>query len=228
MIDVERLRRRWRELWLALRATSVPERVFDELVEAYGQPHRAYHGLDHVIDCLRIFDTASSAADRPSEVEAAIWFHDAIYDPARGDNERRSADWAAQVLRDGTVDPGAVRRTEGLILATRHDTPADSRDARLLLDIDLSILGRPRPEFRIYDERIRREYAWVPEAAYCARRAEILESFLRRQPLYLTPALRARFESQARLNLAAAVQHHRARARSLASPPARERTAPRR
>ena len=228
MIEVEQLRRRWRDLWKALGAAAAPERGFDELVEAYQQPHRAYHRLDHVIDCLRIFDTASSAADHPSEVEAAIWFHDAIYDPTRGDNESRSAASAGQALRDGAVDPGAIRRIEALILATRHDTAVDSRDARLLVDIDLSILGRPRPEFRIYEERIRREYAWVPEAIYCARRAELLESFLRRQPLYLTPTLRGSFESQARLNLAAAIQHLRARARDLVSPPARPRTAPRR
>lgn len=82
-------------------------------------------------------------------------------------------------------------------------------EARLLLDVDLSILGSNLAGFLAYDEQIKREYAWVPDDVFDERRAELLEGLLRREPLYLTAALRSRFESQARINLAAAVQHHR-------------------
>jgi predicted metal-dependent HD superfamily phosphohydrolase len=68
------------------------------LVQASEEPHRAYHRLDHVVDCLRIFDTA---------------------------------------------------------------------------------------------------------------RSDLLEGFLARKPLYLTPALRQRLESQARTSLAEAIERHR-------------------
>ncbi len=209
MIDIELLRCRWCELWRALGARRLPERVFDELVEAYEQPHRAYHCLDHVIDCLQVIDTARSEADHPCEVEAAIWFHDAIYDPARGDNELRSADWASRVLRDAGIDAATSERIQRLITSTSHDEPADSRDARLLVDVDLSILGRDPSSFLAYEDQIKREYAWVPDHVFHTRRADLLEGFLARKPLYLTPALRQRLESQARTNLAEAIERHR-------------------
>jgi len=87
------------------------------LIQAYEESHRAYHRLDHVVDCLRIFDIARSDADHPAEVEAAIWFHDAVYDPARGDNERRSADWASRVLREAGIDAATSERIQRLIVS---------------------------------------------------------------------------------------------------------------
>lgn len=215
--ELEQARERWRRLWTGRGVRSVPERAFDELVESYQQPHRAYHGLDHVLDCLRVFDTVSSGAEHAFEVETAIWFHDAVYQPMRIDNEARSADWALHVLREAGVCQAAIERVRQLVLATRHDAPAETADARLLLDVDLSILGRSPGEFQVYEDQIRREYAWVPDAIFHERRADLLEGLLKREPLFLSEALRARFEPQARVNLAAAVADHRSRASSARS-----------
>lgn len=209
---IVKARERWRQLWIRWGVRAVPERVFDELVESYEQPQRAYHRLDHVLDCLRVFDTVSSGAEHAVEVEAAIWFHDAVYEPARDDNEARSAAWALQVLREAGVSEAASDRVRQLILATRHDAPPEAKDARLLLDVDVSILGRSPAEFQVYEDQIRREYAWVPDEIFHERRAELLDGFLNRQPLFLTEPLRSRFEPQARVNLAAAVDAHRSRA----------------
>ncbi len=210
--ELELLRERWRQLWTRSGVREVPEQVFDELVESYQQPHRAYHGLDHVLDCLRVFDTVSASAEHAFEVETAIWFHDAVYQPTRVDNEARSAAWALRVLRGAGVCEATNERVRQLVLATRHDAPAETKDARLLLDIDLAILGRSPAEFQVYEGQIRREYAWVPAEIFHERRADLLEGLLKREPLFLTGALRARFEPQARVNLAAAVADHRSRA----------------
>jgi predicted metal-dependent HD superfamily phosphohydrolase len=65
-----------------------------ELIHAYSSPDRYYHNLTHIQDCLSVFDQTSSLVAHPKEVELAIWFHDAVYDTRRSDNEQKSAEWA--------------------------------------------------------------------------------------------------------------------------------------
>jgi predicted metal-dependent HD superfamily phosphohydrolase len=134
-------------------------------------------------------------------VEGAIWFHDVIYDPTRGDNEERSADLAVQALQKMGADEQSVAAVKGLILDTRHVAPAASADGRLLVDIDLSILGRPADEFDTYEQAIRREYAYVPDEAFASGRARILRGFLAREWIYATELFRERYEMAARENL---------------------------
>jgi predicted metal-dependent HD superfamily phosphohydrolase len=98
-----------------------------------------------------------------------------------------------------------------LVLLTKHVQPPVSRDAELLLDVDLSILGREPAVFADYDRRIRGEYAWVPEEQYRARRAAILEGFLHRPSIYRTAFFRDRLEAQARDNLERAIARLRGR-----------------
>lgn len=191
---------RFRDLFACLggNASSAP---YVQLLEAYSQPLRAYHNVTHLEDCLRQLDGALSEAQRPNVVEAALWFHDAVYDPKASDNEEQSAAWARTSLLDAGVAEEAVRRIGAMILATKHNGEPDSSDAALMLDIDLSILGREPNVFEQYDRAIREEYAWVPEEQYRAARAAILERFLARPAIYGTGTFFRRFENQARVNL---------------------------
>ena len=67
------------------------------LVRAYSEPHRHYHNLAHVHDCLNYLATLRDLSARERQtLEHAIWWHDAIYEPSRSDNEERSADLAGR------------------------------------------------------------------------------------------------------------------------------------
>ncbi|HJS04283.1 MAG TPA: N-methyl-D-aspartate receptor NMDAR2C subunit [Variovorax sp.] len=199
----------WVEAWRAL-GVQVPDSaphdaLFGALLAHYGEAHRAYHTLQHLDECLEGLALERSHAGRPAEIALALWFHDAIYDVHRHDNEARSADWARQALRDAGVDAEAAQRVHALVMATRHQAQPEEADAQLLVDIDLSILGAPAPRFAEYERQIRIEYAHVPPEVFEPRRRRILGGFLARDPLYLTPSVRARLESQARLNLQRAI-----------------------
>ncbi len=148
----------------------------------------------------------AASATHPLEIEIALWFHDAVYDPRRDDNEARSAEWAGLILRREGIDELAVLRVQDLILATRHRTPPRTADEELLLDVDLAILGSDAARFARYDEGIRKEYSWVPENDYHAARSQVLQGFLERDPIYRTDAMRERYEKSARWNLAKALQ----------------------
>ncbi|HEY2561258.1 MAG TPA: N-methyl-D-aspartate receptor NMDAR2C subunit [Caldimonas sp.] len=200
------LQRSWRRCWRALGASDDGAAVHAELLAAYDEPQRSYHTRQHLHECLDRFEACRDLAPRPAEVEAALWFHDAVYDVRRFDNERRSADWA----RDAVLACGASRdvaaHVDALVMATRHATmtPAGP-DAQLLVDIDLAILGADVDRFAEYERQIRREYAHVAEAEFHPRRRAILAAFLGREQIYATPRLHAELEQRARANLSLAI-----------------------
>lgn len=141
-------------------------------------------------------------AERPGEVAISLWFHDAIYEVKGKLNEQQSADWAVQVLQASSASDGAQQRIERLIMATKHDASPQQSDEKLLVDIDLSILGATPERFAEYDRQIRAEYGWVPGFIYKMKRKDVLKSFLARPYIYSTSFFRDRYEQQARINLA--------------------------
>jgi predicted metal-dependent HD superfamily phosphohydrolase len=148
-----------------------------------------------------LFASVRDAAEHPEEIELALWFHDAIYDPRAADNERRSAEMAVAMLADTSVSRASIDRVASMILATTHATVSDDPDTRLCCDIDLAILGAVPARFDEYERQVREEYHWVPLVLYRHRRAALLSSFLARPQLYATAAVRERLESAARANL---------------------------
>jgi predicted metal-dependent HD superfamily phosphohydrolase len=188
-------------LWHRLGAHGSGRSVFAHLASAYTDPGRTYHNTIHIQDCLAQLDLSREFAQRPDEVEAAVWFHDAVYQPGASDNEDRSARLAEISLVACAVPLERARRVGDLILATRHLTLPQDPDAQLLCDIDLSILGREPEVFERFEQRIRQEYAHIPEPQYRRERAAVLARFLRRAVLYQTEFFRGRYEEQARANL---------------------------
>ena len=69
----------WVSLMAGLRFPENQE-TYDELVAAYSEKHRHYHTARHISQCLKEFSEAKNLAQKPDEVELALWFHDAVYD----------------------------------------------------------------------------------------------------------------------------------------------------
>jgi predicted metal-dependent HD superfamily phosphohydrolase len=153
-----------------------------------------------------MLDEVTGECEDADAVEAAIWFHDAVYDATRPDNEARSADLAERQLRAMGAAEAFVVKVHDLILDTRHTSAPTSSDGRWLVDIDLSILGGEADAYDEYDRAIRLEYAHVPEEAYRVGRASVLRSFLARPAIYLTDYFRDRYEAAARENLARSIR----------------------
>lgn len=199
------LNQRFTRLVLRLGATGDGGPLGHALLAAWSGPGRAYHDLRHLDDCLAQLDSAEASSGTRDLVEAALWFHDAVYDTRAGDNEERSAAWAAEALPAIGIRLEVAGQIAGLVRLTAGHAPVADRAAQLMCDIDLSILGRPVELFDSYDRRVRAEYGWVPDDAYRAGRARVLEGLMRRDPLFQTPEFRRRFEAQARLNLGRAL-----------------------
>ena len=183
--------------------TTLPDALQARLTAMYAQPHRHYHTLAHVHALQRWLAQWQRLAHAPPLINAAIWFHDAVYDTQRRDNEERSAALARVELAALGWASADVDRVAALVLATQdHRAEANDSDAWLFLDLDLSVLAQDAAVYDRYAAAVRAEYAWVDAALYRSGRASVLRGFIARPQIYRTPALQAAWEDAARANLA--------------------------
>ena len=177
--------------------------VRDELIARYSEPHRRYHTMVHIEDCLaQVAASTDMDEDQRALMDAAIWFHDAIYDATRNDNEAASAQLAADRLAAEGAPQSFIDEVVRLILLTAgHSVQAGDVLGARLVSIDLSILGAESDRYDAYAAAICEEYAHVPEPLYRAGRAAILSRFLESEALFADPVWAGRYETQARANL---------------------------
>ena len=181
--------------------------VVESLLARYAEPHRRYHDTAHLRTVLDLVGELAYEADDPDAVTLAAWFHDAVYDPARADNEERSARLAERGLRDAGVSPELVAETARLVRVTAEHAPAeDDRNAHVLCDADLAILAAEREDYDAYAAAVREEYAFVPDEAFRAARAAVLRDLMSLPRLFHTRLGSARYEEAARGNMRAELE----------------------
>jgi predicted metal-dependent HD superfamily phosphohydrolase len=193
--------------------TLITPAIWDELVALYSSPTRHYHSLKHVTSLLTLLSTHRRHFADPDAVEAAIWFHDAIYDArAKGPaNEQQSAQLAASRL-SSTIEPKRLEWIRSAIEATAtHALPQslggrEVEDVALFLDMDLSILGAEEAEFDEYEAAVRRVYDFVDDGAGRTGRALVLRRFLARDRVYHSDLFGTLYEDTARRNLKRSVE----------------------
>jgi len=178
--------------------------LFEDLLARYAEPHRRYHDRRHLAEVLGVVDQFGAHAADVEEVRLAAWFHDAVYDPRRTDNEHASARLAATALLECGWPADSTGEVVRLVLLTvAHDPPPGDRNGELLCDADLRILAAGPARYAEYAEGVRAEYAHVNDASYAAGRRLVLRSLLDLPVLYRVPAIRDRWEQRARANVTA-------------------------
>ncbi|MDP2598591.1 MAG: N-methyl-D-aspartate receptor NMDAR2C subunit [Candidatus Liptonbacteria bacterium] len=195
----DRGEKRWLSLWQRIGARGDAAAVYKDLVARYAEPHRAYHALPHIEQCLD--ELRGVSIPDPGPLEIALWYHDAIYDTRAKDNEEKSAELCLSILKRASLPDSFGERVAGLILATKHPAVPIALENQLIVDIDLSILGQYEKVFDEYELQIRKEYEWVPNDAFASGRAAILRSFLDRETIFSTRLFIAKYELQARRNI---------------------------
>jgi predicted metal-dependent HD superfamily phosphohydrolase len=177
--------------------------AFAEIVAQYRVPERFYHTFHgHIIFCISELEKVP--AEMISEKEAvtmSLFLHDIIMDFSRSDNEKSSAEFAEEFCHELEMPSRFGKKVAELTIATKHDATPKDRDAQIVIDIDLAILGQDKETFDAYEINIRREYAYVPEEVFKRERAKILKKFLDRPSIFLTEYFRQKYEDQARKNL---------------------------
>jgi predicted metal-dependent HD superfamily phosphohydrolase len=206
--------------------------AFAVLDSAYREPQRGYHDWSHIADLLTKLDYFKALAVRPDLIAAAIFWHDVVYVTRDSEgllrpdaeNVRASAALFDRHAKFNKMDAAAIH---DLIMATADHLDARAANERypgfagdldLFLDLDLSSLGAPWPAFEQNLERLRFEYAWVPEPLFCLGRLQMIDTFAARgDALYRRDETRKLWNERAHKNLARAQEELRREVARLAS-----------
>lgn len=192
---------------------KAPHALYARVFEAWVSPHRRYHGRRHLQEGLNLILRWTTGKPWPAKVALAWFMHDVVYDPQRHDNEERSAMLSHEGLVAAGIPVGVVESVDELILVTRHSAVPATDDEKLLVDVDLAILGAHPLRYREYTQQVRDEYAHVPDAMFFPARLKVMEGFLGpdgQKALFHTPQGLAEFDRQARQNIADEIEQLRA------------------
>lgn len=173
-----------------------------DLVRRYAEPARHYHNLVHLQAVLDAVAALAQEAAQPRLVLLASWYHDAVYDARRVDNEERSAQLAEQTLAEAGLGADAVREVARLVrLTMTHDAAVGDRNGAVLCDADLAILAADEVSYASYTAEVRAEYAEVGEDDFRRGRSAVLQQLLSSPSLFHTALGSARWEAAARVNV---------------------------
>lgn len=191
---------------------KIVEKLFQQVVKAYSAPGRHYHDMNHLYGVVSMWNDHKHLLKDADAIFLAAIYHDIVYNPKRNDNELKS--WyffhnkiSFQFNPYGNNDIFLMtQKIFKAILATKHNEESkkfweDDKDIQYLLDFDLEILGtRHESTYEWYRKGVRKEYSIYPLKAYKVGRKAVLESFLKRKEIYLTPEFK-KIEKRARKNL---------------------------
>ncbi len=202
------LKTEWKDLWRDLQVGGSGDEIFALLEQKYGETHRKYHTLEHIASCLALFPLVRPHCFVPEAVRLALWFHDAVYNPQRHDNEEKSAEFFSECFQGKYLYRRFMELTQDLILATKHINPMVGGTKRALIELDLSILGASEAEYDKYEQGIRQEYGFIPDEAFYPRRAKFMLAIEARDPIFHIPEMKSRFEKQAHDNIRRALARY--------------------
>ena len=191
----------------------------ESLLQAWEQPHRAYHHSGHLSQMLTDLDRLyayRTQGSTPLALVLAAWFHDAVYEGAPGEDERRS-EQLANISLEPLVTPGLlsgdelqmvsllVRATATHKLPESADLPAgyEPADIQFFLDADMAILAADSARYRRYLRGVRSEYSHFDDEAFRAGRMTFLRLILGRKRIFLSEEGLQLWEEPARANLQA-------------------------
>jgi predicted metal-dependent HD superfamily phosphohydrolase len=192
--------------------------VWRRLNEAYNESHRVYHTWSHIDYMLRRLDKLATI--RKELIVNAIFWHDVIYQTKTTDG--KIVDDASNVVNSAalfmeyqdfksTTDSNAVLM---MILGTSNHLGIRPvieyyegffDDYDLFIDLDLSELGRGWAAFNKNNEKIRKEFEWVPLREFQIGRRNIFKKFYNAPHLFRTDDARKYLELQAKDNLSKAI-----------------------
>jgi pantetheine-phosphate adenylyltransferase len=181
-------------------AKQMAKKTLSTIIKKYLESTRHYHNISHILDCINELNTLKVEKSDYKRLFLAILFHDVIYDTKAKDNEQKSKELFVKLAQESKLKDVDISVISELIMATKTHLGTNDLE-NLMLDIDLSILGRDQETFDLYDSDIRKEYCWVPEVDYQKGRKKIMSDFCLRDRIFKSQVFFDKYEVSAKRNL---------------------------
>ena len=205
---------------LRTQLTAQVAELGESLLQAWEQPHRAYHHSGHLSQMLtdldRLYAHRTQAGSTPLALILAAWFHDAVYEGVSGEDERRSEQLAIASLEPlvtaGLLGGDELQMVRLLVRATAtHELPESANlpagyepaDIQFFLDADMAILAADSARYHRYLRGVRSEYSHFDDEAFRTGRTTFLRSILGRKRIFLSEEGLQLWEEPAQTNLQA-------------------------
>lgn len=186
------------------------------IFNAYSEPHRHYHNVDHLMDCLNKLKLVKHLCVFPEKCALALAYHDYIYTilPLKSNNSvQMSANIAkiqlnsmgicSKYIEDIIINTDHFSRELFMELSLRNKQENDPiiKDIRVVVDIDMSILGSSQDTFNRYERDIRKEYNFLSDSSYYPVRIDFIDRMIKKSQIFYTDHFREKYEEKARINL---------------------------
>lgn len=172
---------------------------WNEIENNYSSNSRHYHTLKHLENMITELDRVIFKIEDLDTLLFSIYYHDIIYKPSKNDNELKSA--LLFEKRISKTSFGNLNKCKLQIELTKDHKLSEDYDTNVLMDLDLSILGKSPEEYQKYSTAIRKEYKIYPELVYRSGRKKFLKNMLEKNSIYKTDTFKRLYESQAKLNI---------------------------
>lgn len=154
---------------------------FHAVLDAYQEPHRFYHNLDHLRDLgNKILGLKDVLYEEMELLWIAAAYHDFVYDPmnSNGLNEDLSIKRFERDLCKCSSNISAEKRNQvkEIIQGTAKRTKPESKLARIFWNFDNQILTESFDVLLDYEKKIFLEYQCFNYSQYGPRRSEFLRS----------------------------------------------------
>jgi pantetheine-phosphate adenylyltransferase len=145
-----------------------------DVMNAYDEPHRFYHTLEHIIDVLKQLHDAELL--KHDELFLAAVFHDIIYNAQSSTNEEDSAEFFINAAKSSSLTHEQKEHIKQLILDTKHHKPTVPFSEEFI-KADLAILNASFDKLIKYEKQIFKEFQFVDYKDYKIKRIEVLKHF---------------------------------------------------
>lgn len=145
-----------------------------KLYDAYDQPWRHYHTLDHIFEVYDIL-FESSHGTPILELAVATMYHDIVYLPTSDTNEEDSVKYFLEDAKHLNLSSEQTDYICKLIMCTKNHKPFDFL-SQMFINADMNILTSDIDKLIDYEHKIFKEYQLYPLKIYKEHRINFLEA----------------------------------------------------